>query len=130
MNQNFPPLGVNNVENLQHQVELTFRPVVSGQHTISVSIAGNTGQVNMNISGKPQIGDHVTQGPNWQPPPAPAYDPYGYQYGHNYGQNYYSYNYGIVTDNNANQIYVCWDEQVTTQHNWNEHGCYFEIQLV
>lgn len=129
-NSNFTPLCVNDIENLQHQVELTFRPVVSGQHTISISIAGNTGQVNMNISGAPQIGDHVTRGPNWQSPPAPTYDPYGYQYGRNYGHLNYAYNNGTVTDVKANQIYVCWDGQVTTPHNWNEHGCYFEIKLV
>jgi hypothetical protein len=130
ISQNFPPLHVKSLEKLQHQVELTFRPRVSGQHTISIGIGGNTGQVNMKVSGRPQVGDNVVQGPNWQPPPAPAYNPYGYQYGHNYGHWNYTYNNGIVTDNSADQISVCWDGQVTTQHNWNEQGCYFEIQLV
>ena len=128
--QNFPPLSISDIENLQHQVEVTFRPVVSGQHTISVTTGGKSGQVNVNVSGRPQVGDRVVQGPNWQPPPAPAYGQYGNRYGYNYGHRNYAYNNGIVTDNSGNQIGVQWDGQVTTQHNWNEHGSYFEIQLL
>ena len=128
--QNFPPLSISDVENLQHQVEVTFRPVVSGQHTISVTTGGKNGQMNMKVSGRPQIGDHVTQGPNWQTP----YDHYGHNYGYNYGYNYghrnYSYNDGIVIDNSTDLISVEWDGQVTAQHNWNEYNCYFEVQLV
>ena len=123
MNQTFPPLCVQNFENLQHQVEVTFRPVVSGQHTISVSVGGKTGQVNMKVSGKPQVGDRVQRGPNWQQPA--TYDRYGYP------QNRYYYNDGVVTNNSVdNQIQVRWDGQVTTQHYWNEYGTCFEIQLM
>ena len=129
MSQTFPVLSVNNFENLLHQVELTFRPVVSGPHIISVNIGSKTGQANMNVSGRPHIGDHVVQGPNWQPPPAPAYD-YGYGFGYNYGRTYYSYEDGIVTDISGNQISVQWDGQVTTYHNWDEQGYYCEVQLL
>ena len=122
LNQHFSPLGINNIK---YQVEVAFRPVVSGQHTITVSIGGKSGQVNMTVSGRPQVGDLVRRGPNWQEPPAQTYDQYGYR-----RQNYY-YNNGVVTNNStSNQIHVQWDGQVATQHNWNEQGGYFEIQLL
>ena len=86
--QNFPLVSIKDIENLQHQVEVTFRPVVGGQHTITITSGGKSEQVDMKVSGKPQIGDHVTKGPNWQKPRAraPTYNHYGHNYRH---RNYY-----------------------------------------
>ena len=127
-NQTFPPIKINSMESQHHHVEVVFRPLVSGQHTISVNIGSSNGQVHMKVSGKPNVGDQVVKGPNWQTPSNPGAT-YYQQYGYHYRQQYY-YNYGVVTDNSMNNmITVKWDEQVTAQHYWDEPNNTYEIQL-
>ena len=125
-NQRFPPISIDSIENQCHLIEIVFRPVVSGQHTISVSIGSRNGQVNMKVSGKPNVGDRVVKGPNWQTPNSFA-EPCEYQY---YGYHGLQYNNGVVTDNKkVNMITVRWEGGVVTPHSWNECKNYFEIQL-
>ena len=88
------------------QLTVTFIPIVSGKHIITVTTQDGNDSVTVNVAGKPQIGAAVVPGPHWDH--GPRYVCYG------------THVHGVVTDNKEEGcVSVLWDgEGKPSVHVW------------
>ena len=104
------------------EMTVSFIPVVSGEHQISVTSQGQTEAVKVSIHGKPKVGAAVKQGPHW------SHQEYNISGGGYFGYTRIKrYVHGTVSNTAIPEGYisVLWDGHTRPeQHLWGHNGQY------